>query len=177
MPHYRLTITPIGDPAAELRTAMAVRHDLYAAAPITLPPDRPTAATFRDAQGRAYFEFATDRPSEVERVLAERHHAGRVALAASDELPGPACENCGNVAGAVLPTVCPNCAFRDISPCPHCGTEVPRQQYVRDVADIYRCPACDHRVRFSFNRPMFDREGNYREPLVVVRDALTATPS
>jgi predicted RNA-binding Zn-ribbon protein involved in translation (DUF1610 family) len=68
----------------------------------------------------------------------------------------------------VLPAVCPNCGFHDISPCPNCGTEVPRQKYVRLGSNVFKCPACEQRVRLRFNEPMFLSDGTYNQPLVIV---------
>ena len=81
---------------------------------------------------------------------------------------GAECLNCGNVSGPILPTVCPNCQFRDISPCAICGQEIPRPTYVSIYADLYRCPICDHQVRLRLNSPMVLLDGSYNPPFIVV---------
>jgi hypothetical protein len=107
----------------------------------------------------------------VKRVLGDYGHAERVDMQQVHEPVGQACQNCGNVAGPVLPTVCPNCRFRDISACPVCHEEVPRETYARIGGDLFRCPHCHNRVRLRFNEPMFLGDGMYNQPLVVVEQA------
>src|SRR4051794_34787763 len=114
----RATVGSTGDRVGELRTASDFRRDLWAHSPVEVDPDHPLHGTHRDEEGRAYFEFATESPSEVRRVLAKYGYSGKVELTETPTLPGEECANCGNVAGPVRPTVCPNCQFRDISPCP-----------------------------------------------------------
>ncbi len=133
-----------------------------------IDPDSPLQGTHRDEQGQAYFEFSTQFPDEVARVLREHGYDGRVEAREAHEALGQACQNCGNVAGPTLPPVCPNCGVRDISPCPVCCHEVPRQLYTRIAGDLFRCPRCHNRVRLRFNEPMFVAEGQYNQPLVVV---------
>jgi hypothetical protein len=164
----RITVKPTGNRTDELRVAAAVRRDLWAHSPVEVDPDNPLHGTHRDRDRRAYFEFSTRFRGEVDRVLREYHHAERVLVTESREVVGQACQNCGNVAGPVLPTVCPNCEFRDISPCPSCGHEVSRQLYTRISGDLFRCPDCRSQVRFRFNDPMFLSDGTYNQPLVVV---------
>jgi DNA-directed RNA polymerase subunit RPC12/RpoP len=172
MPRLRITITGTnGDRTDDLRKAAAVRRDLYAHSPVEVDPDGRANATFRNEKQQAYFELTTKYPDEVGRVLDRFKHSGYATVQEVTETPGPACENCGNVAGPVLPTVCPNCGFRDISPCAVCKAEIPRQQYDREAGDLHRCPN-GHRVRLAFNNPMFLPDGSYNQPLVVVRDAL-----
>ena len=136
-----------------------------------IDPDNPLHGTHRDTQERAYFEFSTRYLDDVSRVLREHGHAGRVEVREVDEPVGQACQNCGNVVGPVLPTVCPNCHFRDISACPVCHQEVPRQTYTQLGAGLFRCPHCNSRVRLRFNEPMFIGDGTYTQPLVVVEQA------
>jgi hypothetical protein len=107
-------------------------------------------------------------------VVARYHYAEKIDLTEPSTAPGEECVNCGNVAGPIRPTVCPNCGFRDISPCPICRTEVPRQSYTRISGDLYRCPQCKNRVRLRFNSPMFLPDGDYNQPLVVVEEATAA---
>lgn len=168
----RVTVKKAGTRADELRVAADVRRDLWAHSPVEIDPDNPLHGTHRDSQGRAYFEFSTTFPDEVRRVLETHGHAGRVELTEACEALGDACQNCGNIVGAVLPTVCPNCNFRDISPCPACNEEIPRQLYVRQGGTLFRCPNCQTRVRLRFNEPMFLPDGSYNQPHVVVEVAI-----
>jgi hypothetical protein len=170
----RVTVTPTGDRVGELQTAEEVRADLWVHAPVEVDPKYPLVGTHRDEAGRAYLEFVTEVPAEVRRVIAQGRNANRVALAENPSLPGQECLNCGNVAGPVQPSVCPNCGFRDIAPCPVCGEEVPRQLYSRVSGNLFRCPRCRNAVRFRFNSPMFLPNGDYNQPVVVVEEATVA---
>ena len=138
MPRIRLTIrhNP-NDPADDLRYAARVRRDLWAHSPVEIDPDSRVHGTHRDAGRNAYFEFATEMPDEVARVLREYGHNDRVTLSSVQVPAGEACQNCGNIAGPVLPTVCPTCHHRDIDPCPNCDEEVPRQEYERSPATSF----------------------------------------
>jgi hypothetical protein len=147
------------------------KRDLWTHAPVETDPDNPLHGTQREERERAYFEFSTRSPDEVTQVLREYGDADRVEVREICEPVGPACQNCGNVVGAVLLTVCPNCHFRDISACPVCHHEVPRQSYTRIRDDLFRCPQCHNQVRFRFNEPMFVDDGTYNPPLVVVEQA------
>jgi hypothetical protein len=167
----RITVLPTGDRTNDLRIAAHVRRDLWTRSPVEIDPDNPLHGTHRDEQERAYFEFSTDDPDEVRRVLGEYGHAECVDMQQVHEPVGQACQNCGNVAGPVLPTVCPNCRFRYISACPVCHEEVPRETYARMGGDLFRCPHCQNRVRLRFNEPMFLGDGMYNQPLVVVEQA------
>jgi len=155
------------DPADDLQYAARVRQDLWANSPVEIDPDGPANGTPRDADGNAYFEFATDYFPEVERVLRDLGHTGRVKAEVLGDVTDSACLNCGNV----LPqanTVCPNCNFRDIEPCPYCNQEIGRLAYLSVAGDIFRCPSCQRRVQFRFNDPLFDDEGHFRQPVVLV---------
>src|SRR5437870_1511101 len=127
----RIIVRPTGSRAADLRVAADLRRNLWTHSPVEIDPDHPLHGTHRDEDGRAYFEFSNRTPDEVARVLREQGYDGRVEMREVQEPLGPVCQNCGNIAGPVLPTVCPNCEFRDISPCPVCHQEVPRQLYTR----------------------------------------------
>ncbi len=172
MTKVRITIkhNPI-DAADDLRIAARVRRDLWARSRVEIVPDSPTHGTHRDADRNAYFEFATDYPDEVQRVIKEFGHAARASVATVTDSSGPECASCGNIAGPILPTVCPTCDFRDISPCPCCRQEVPRQSYLPVSGDLFKCPECDHRVRLQMSDPLFDSKGHYNQPLVVVERA------
>ena len=167
----RVTIKAQDDRASELRTAADVRRDLWAHSPVEIDPDHPLHGTHRDEEGRAYFELATEFPREVRRVIEAYEYTGKVELTETPALPGEACVNCGNVASPVRPTVCPNCQFRDITPCPLCNEEVSRQSYIRISSDLFRCPRCKNRARLRYNNPMFLPDGSYNQPLVVVEEA------
>jgi hypothetical protein len=165
---FRITVKETGRRPDDLRIAADVRRDLWAHSPVEIDPDNPLHGTHRDERGRAYFEFSTRFGEEVERLLREYGYADRVSMEEVREPLGQACQNCGNIAGPVLPPVCPSCGFRDISPCPVCGEPVPRQRYTRIEGDLFRCPHCRNRVRLRFNDPMFLADGEYNPPLVVV---------
>ena len=57
--------------------AARVRRDLWAHSPVEIDPDSPRHGTHRDEQKNAFFEFATDRFQEVQRVLHEFKYEGR----------------------------------------------------------------------------------------------------
>lgn len=170
----RATIRSIGNRTEELQTATNLRRALWSSSLVRVDPDHPLQGIQRDEEGRAYLEFATDNPDVVRRVIEQPDYSTIVDLSDTPPLPGEECANCGNVAGPVLPTVCPNCQFRDISPCPICGTEVPRPRYHPLSGDLFRCPHCEGRVRLRFNSPMFLPDGSYNEPLVVVEEEARA---
>ena len=156
------------DPVDDLRIAARVRRDLWAHSTVEVSPDSPKHGTHRDADRNAYFEFATNYPDEVQQVLDKYRYAHRVRAAIVTDEVGPECVNCGNISGAVLPTVCPTCQFRDISACPYCHHEVARQSYSPVCSNIFKCPMCGHRVRLRMRDPLFDSKGHYNEPLVIV---------
>ena len=160
-----------GDRTDDLRIAADVRRDVFAHSPVEVDPDSLLHGIHRDENGQAYFECSTEHTDEVRRVLDQYGHAERVQLSEEHEAAGEACQNCGNIAGAVLPAVCPNCNFRDISPCPVCNEGIPRLAYVRLESTRFRCPHCNSHVRLRFNEPLFLSDGCYNEPLVVVEAA------
>ena len=123
---------------------------------------------YGDAESNAYFEFSTNYYSEVKRVIENYGHTERVDSVVINDEMGPECVNCGNVAGTVLPSICPVCSFRDISPCPVCQQEIARQAYIHIEGDLFKCPSCEHRVRFRLHDPLFDSNGLYQQPLVSV---------
>lgn len=156
------------DPADDLRYAARVRQDLWAHSPVEINLDNPAHGTHRDEQRNAYFEFGTDFPDEVKRVLEQYGHLDRASVRVLNDTTGPECANCGNIAGPILPPLCPNCGFRDIAVCPSCGQDIPRQKYVHIGGDLFRCPTCETRVRLRFQPHLFNREGYYNEPLILV---------
>lgn len=174
MPRIRLTVqhNP-GDPTDDLRYAARLRADLWAHSPVEIDPDSRVHGTHRDADRNTYFEFATGMLDEVERVLIEHGYKDRVTLTVAHDPPGEACQNCGNVAGPVLPAVCPACKHRDIDCCPNCGEDVPRQEYDRIAGDVFRCPHCKRRVRLRLNPSIWRNDGTLNQPVVVTEDAQT----
>ena len=172
MPRIRLTIrhNP-DDPTDDLRYAARVRRDLWAHSLVEIDPDHRVHGMHRDPDRNAYFEFATELPDEVDRVLSDYGHNHRVTFSAVQEHQGEACQNCGNIAGPVLPTVCPTCHHRDIAPCPNCAQEVPRQEYEKIAGDLFRCPRCGRRVRLRINPDIWQSDGTLNEPVVVTEDA------
>jgi DNA-directed RNA polymerase subunit RPC12/RpoP len=173
MPRIRVTVPKLDDASEELRLAASVRRDIWAHSPVEIDPDNPLHGTHRDGERRAYFEFTTVYPEEVNRVLEEHGYSrtGVVAEPVNQSL-GEACQNCGNIAGPHLPAVCPNCGFRDISPCPSCGQEIARSLYLAEGADVFACPSCHARVRLRLQSPVIRDDGAYNEPLIVVEIAV-----
>jgi hypothetical protein len=155
------------EPADDLRWAARVRRDLWAHSPVEIDPDSPKHGTHRDAHRNAYFEFATDRLPDVQRVLREFGYADRASLEIMQEGNGTECLNCGNISPDLV-TVCPNCQFRDIDKCPYCLHEVARLSYITICGDVFKCPNCHRRVRFQFHDPLFDANGQYNQPLILV---------
>lgn len=155
------------DPADDLRWAARLRRDLWAHSPVEIDPDSPRHGTHRDEYKNAFFEFATDRLSEVERVLKEFGHADRAKAVVVQEESGTECVNCGNITPTLV-AVCPTCNFRDIAACPYCKTEVPRLEYTPVAGDLFKCPMCHKRVRLQFQDSPFDGNGHYKQPLVLV---------
>ncbi len=100
----RVTINPRKDRASDLRVAADIRRDLWAHSPVEVDPDHPLPGTHRDPDGRAYFEFATELPDEVRRVIEEYKYTDKVELTETPGLPGEECANCGNVAGPLRPS-------------------------------------------------------------------------
>lgn len=162
------------DPADDLRCAARVRRSLWAHSAVEIDPDSPNHATRRDDEKNAYFEFATDRFPEVVRVLQEQGFMKRAEATIVKEEYGTECVRCGQITPK-LTTVCPNCGFRDVEPCPHCNHEVPRTEYTPILGNLFTCPVCGKKVRLNFQDPLFDVEGTYQQPLVLVTSAEVAT--
>lgn len=172
MPRVRLVIRHnADDPVEDLRYAARVRADLWAHSPVEIDPDSGVHGTHRDSQQNAYFEFRTDMIDEVNRVLDRYGHRDRVQVEIAEDPIGEACQNCGNVAGPVLPTVCPKCGHRDISACSNCGEEVPRQEYEKIAGSLFRCPRCQSRVRLQINPDAWRSDGSLNEPVVLTANA------
>jgi len=163
----RITMKDTGDRVNDMRVASDLSRYLWTHAPVEIDLDNPLEGINRNKEGRTYFEFFTRNPDEVRRALRE-HGGADVELTETNEPLGEACQNCGNIAGPLALTVCPNCGFRDISPCPVCAQEIPRQQYAALGGNRFRCPHCRHKVHFRFNSPMFLADGDFNQPLIVV---------
>jgi hypothetical protein len=176
MPRFRITITDAADRAEQLRRAARVRHDLIEQAKVRVDSTYPLIGIHRDEQERAYLEMATDDLDQVREVLRQFGHDPYVQMTEPREPLGEACANCGNIAGPVLPAICPNCGFHDIARCPICGELNPRSNYEKLSGNLFRCPVARdgvrHRVRFAYNEPVFEADGTYRQPLVLVQEAV-----
>jgi hypothetical protein len=155
------------DPSDDLKQIAKLRRDLWAHSPIEVDPDSPSYQTRRDSDRSAYFEFATQFPDEVRRVLRQYGFESRVTMQDLGEV-GLVCTRCGYLTGFV--TVCPNCEQRDIGPCPHCRQEIPRERYESVAGDLFVCPNCRQRVRLQFNE-LDNCDRPVSEPVVLVRDA------
>jgi hypothetical protein len=167
--HIRLTICHNPqDPAEDLKLAARVRRDLWAHSPVEIDPDNPSCQTRRDINRNTYFDFATEFPDEVRRILRDYGHEGRALMTDLGEV-GLVCAKCGFISGFV--TVCPSCRFRDIAPCPHCDYEIPRQHYIPLTGDLFACPNCNERVRLQFNPNLCDADGSFNEPAIIVHEA------
>ena len=171
----RVTVSSSADRRVDLKVASAAKAKLFVQAPIWEDPEYPLQGIHRDYERRCYFEFATDHPQQLRQLVAGLPSAARITVSENPPPPGEGCENCGNVSGPVLPSVCPNCDFRDIAPCPNprCPrSEVPRREYIRLGANlganVFRCPACNSRVCFRYNEPMFRSDGTFNPPLILV---------
>lgn len=172
MPRIRLTIKHnLQHPTEDLRLAARLRSDLWAHSPVEIDPDSRVHGTHRDRGKNAYLEFVTEFPEQVDRVLEEFGYLDSVTKEIIQEEAGEACQNCGNIAGPILPTICPNCRHRDIDSCPNCRVEVPRQEYEKVFGDIFRCPKCKHRVQLQINPELWKSDGTLNEPVVMVQDA------
>jgi hypothetical protein len=102
-------------------------------------------------------------------VLPDYGHEQHVIM---EEIAGPAgepCLNCGHIAGPVTPSVCPNCRFREIAPCPQCHQEVARQEYISVAGDLYRCPRCITLAPKKLIRTRRASEGSASEPSLARR--------
>ncbi len=164
----RLTIRHApDDPTDDLRQIARLRHDLWAHSPVEVDPEDSASQTRRDHERNAYFEFATQFPGEVRRVLHQYGFDGRVTMEDLGEV-GLVCTRCGYLSGFV--TECPNCKQRDIGPCPHCRQEIPRERYEPVAGDLFVCPNCRRRVRLQFNE-LDNAHRPVSEPVVLVLDA------
>lgn len=173
MQRLRITVTKnSSDRSDDLIVISKLRRDLYAHSAVEIDPDSPTYATHRDDQGRAYFEITTDYRDEVERIVTKFGYSDRATISEGTGLVGEPCLNCGNVTGGEQPAVCPTCGFRDIAPCPYCRQDIPRTAYLDAEGQLKRCPKCNQRVRLRLSDPLFDADGYYTQPVVIVEKPL-----
>jgi len=177
MSRYRIRIVNVADRAEQLQYANRVREDLIIHAQVSTDPDHPLQGVHRDIGGRAYFEFAAANRETVSEVLNRYGHAAHTDLTETDDRLGEPCQDCGNIAGPVQPPECPNCGFLDIGRCPVCGQLHSRQEYTPYSGDLFFCPTTlrnetRRMVRLIFNEPMFQPDGRFNQPLVLVRDAV-----
>ena len=169
MQRMRLTIRHNHeDPTDDLRVAARIRRDLWAHSSVEVDPASPVHGTHRDKESNAYFEFSTNYVEEVKRIIQEYRYDDRVILDLGGEV-GPPCENCGNISGLILPTICPICSFRNISPCASCRNEIPRQSYLLISGDAFQGPTCASRVQLRFHDPMYNAAGYYHQPHIIVQ--------
>ena len=176
MPRIRLTIANGRDTTEQLRLAMRLRQSIIESTPVQIDPRFPLQGVHRNVDGRPYFEFQTTDVTAVSEVIGQREYANHAELTETCEPLGEPCANCGNIAGQVQPAVCPNCGFHEISPCPICGRQNAKATYERISGDLFLCPTAAnggarHRVRLLFNDPMFNPDGTYHQPLIVVSEA------
>lgn len=155
------------DPEDDFRVIARLRHELWARSAVEIEPDQPTSQTQRNEHGDAFFEFATQLPHEVERIVRQFLPAKRVMMTDLGEV-GLVCVRCGYAAGFV--TQCPSCGLRDIAPCPSCRNEVPREQYIPVSGDLFKCPKCTRRVRLKF-ASIDMTTAQSKGPVVLVHDA------
>ena len=176
MPRLRVVVTNQDDRKEALRKAERARCHLLETLNVGVDPQHPLRGIHRLLGGRAYFEFAGPPPTvdEVRETLEALEFHDQLAVTVVDEPLGEECVNCGNISGPVLPTKCPNCGFHDIGLCPYeevPNRDIPRQQYENVAGDLYRVPGTTYYVRLRFNDPMFNSNGTYNQPLVVVERA------
>lgn len=167
----RVSVKPSASRIDDLRVASSAKSQLSAYPLIWEDSEHPLHGIHRDCENQFYFEFATENPEAARDFINTLPTAARLEVLQDPPIPGEGCENCGNIAGPILPSVCPNCEFRDISPCPNPNCpdrEVPRKMYIRFGGNELRCPRCATRVLLRFNEPMFRADGSFNSPLIVV---------
>lgn len=125
------------------------------------------AANF-DSNGAAYVDVLGDEDA-INIALFSLNERG--VKTESEEITSSTaeseCLNCGNVPDVAVAR-CPACSFLETQSCPQCGTSVARTSYLDVAPSLYRCPCCRAVVRLSYNDPLFDEDGFYRQPVVVV---------
>lgn len=171
MSRTRVVVKGQQDKKASLAVAERARRFLLGSLDVHMDEQHPLQGIHRQPDGKAYFEIAGTSVEAVRQAAKADNLLDLVSIQQTDEILGEECANCGNIAGPLIPTVCPNCGFRDISPCPYDNAEISRQAYERIAGDLFRCPGNGLRVRLRFNDPLFKSDGSYNQPLVVVERA------
>lgn len=160
MAQIKIYVASSGDGAADLLRLSRVRHALWKGGLVQGAP----LGAHRDGEGRLFFRFR----GNLEEVRAAVDAESQAFVEEVRDADADECVNCGNRPGDPFPTVCPNCAFRDITPCPNCTREVPRREYLDVAGNLFRCPHCNAHVRMEFNASLFDSSGRINEPAVVL---------
>ena len=160
MSRFRVTVVAPADRREQFPRGSRILQDLAGQLAVRLDPQHPLPGIHRDELGRAYFELSTEEVDRVEQILEAGGRAGYTRLTTPDDSLGEPGENCGNIAGPVQPSVCPNRGFHEIAPCPVCGRLHSRTHYEKLSGSLLLCPTLDgglrHRVRLAFNDPMFN---------------------
>ncbi|MDQ2730107.1 MAG: hypothetical protein M3Y56_00485 [Armatimonadota bacterium] len=164
----RITVKQLEDRREALSTAADLRRIVWSELPAEPDIEYPLHGTHRDMDGRAYFEVSGVELGTVRELLDQKGYSDRVEVVETCASLGQPCLKCGNIAGPALPTVCPNCQFRNISPCPACRNENPRETYTTLGGNLFRCPTCHNVVHLHYNNPMFVDDGDYNQPLVLI---------
>jgi hypothetical protein len=170
----RVTLKKMNHERGDINLGADLQQAIWKNAPTDYDREHPLYGIHRDEAGQVYFEFATESPEEVQKVIDQSPIKEQAELTESPSLPGNECMKCGNVAGPINPAVCTSCGFRDIAPCPVCGKEVPRESYLQIVGNLRRCPNCKSRVRFHHNTPIAFPNGDWNQPLIVIEEEMPA---
>lgn len=129
-----------------------------------------TKAGQHTAENGQLFFYVTVEDDAVQTVGDEARNIGGTVEELEAVPQVDECLNCGNVADEPL-AICPNCHFCEISPCPRCGTNIARVAYRTVEGDLFSCPKCDAHVRLTYVEPLWDDDGRYNQPVVVVTEA------
>ncbi len=172
MRQIRITVRNIPRRAGETCIS-TVRRDFLSYWPLEIDLDDPFHVR-QDDGDQFYFEFTTEKLEQaVIQFLRERGHEPYVQVDAQEHA-APDCIQCGFPRGVT--TKCPNCGFRDITPCPACAREVPRDHYLSVAEDFFLCPHCHQQVWLGFALPANDGDASVNEPMIVVHSAADALP-
>jgi hypothetical protein len=176
MPRYRIRIVNVPDRTDQLRRATRVWQDLIEHDQVWLDPDHPLQGVHCDTEGHSYFEFAAESREAISGVLVRDGYSAYTELTETEDPLGQPCQDCGNVAGPILPPQCPNCGFVDIGRCPICNEWNSRRRYDHISGSLYYCPTrsedgARHRVRLVYNEPLINLDGSFKQPLILVKEA------
>lgn len=131
---------------------------------------------FVRSDGRVYVDVDESSMLPKEDIEGEAYGAASLTFETLTSLGNvDECPNCGNVSDEPL-TCCPNCGFREISPCPQCDQEIPRVQYLAAGGSLFQCPKCRAKVRLRYNEPIWREDGSYSQPVVIVTHATRRRP-